>query len=67
MKEKMKAYEKGTGLFLFGFLIMLSGGLLDYFDVVHNRVSSVVAWLGFFLGASGIITNLSILMKQSKK
>lgn len=67
MKEKMKVYEKGAGLFLIGFFMMLSGALLDYFDVVNNSVPGVLAWVGFFLAATGIITNLSILKKQNKK
>ena len=62
-----KEFEKGAGLFLIGFLLMLSAVGLGYFDIIHNRVANIVAWIGFFLGASGIIINLSILKKKMKK
>ena len=62
-----KEFEKGAGLFLIGFLLMLSAVGLGYFDIVHNRVANTAAWIGFFLGASGIIINLSILKKNNKK
>ena len=64
MKNNMKPFEKGAGLFLIGLLIMLSGAGLGYFDIVHDRIANTAAWIGFFLGASGIIINLSILKKK---